>query len=712
MKTYDEMDFHPVSEKLVEILCAKTQNTNPLFFRVLVAYHFSLVASMMRCKIALDDGDIPVNLYACNLATSGSGKGKSMNLMKNKVIDQFRHNFTNITMPEVAEKKLPMLALKRANKKGLDPDEELKLVEDEYKRMGPMFFSFDSGTAPAIKDIRHKLLMIELGSLNLQIDEIGTNLTQVLEILAPYLELYDVGEIGQKLTKNTSDNKRVEEIFGLTPANLIMFGTPARLLNGGKTEDEFMTLQDTGYARRCFVGYSKEHTRSGETDPVKILAARRNNNTGTFMEDLSDELGDLADPVNINKRLHMSDPVQLLFIEYEVQCQAIANAMNEHEEMRKAEITHRYFKAMKLAGAYAFIDGSPEITESHAYYAIKLAEQSGEAFDMLLSRDATYVKLAKFLASMNRPMTQHDLVEALPFYKGAKNVKDDMMSLAIAYGYQNSIIIKRDFTDAVEFIRGETLKVTDLNGIKVSYSQDIAQGYTADTAKFEDLHKMTQLNGIHWCNHAFKGGHRSEDDAIPGFNIVVLDIDHGVNLSTAKMLLKDYKALFYTTKRHTEAENRFRIIIPINYELHLDAKDHKEFWENIYAWLPFEVDHASSQRNRKWLSNNGHYEYQDGQMLDILPFIPKTTKNTEFKAKVLDQSGMDNLQRWVINNIGDGNRNNMLLRFAMILVDGGFDYQGVLDQVTDLNKKIADKLDDAEIMATIMTSVGKALAKR
>ena len=73
---------------------------------------------------------------------------------------------------------------------------------------------------------------------------------------------------------------------------------------------------------------------------------------------------------------------------------------------------------------------------------------------------------------------------------------------------------------------------------------------------------------------------------------------------------------------------------------------------------------------------------------------------------------MDNLERWVINNIGDGNRNNMLLRYAMILLDGGFGFEDIRSRVIQLNDKIADKLDESEIMATIMISVGKALAKR
>lgn len=719
MKTYDQMDFHPMAEKLVDILCNKTQNTNPLFFRVMVAYYFSMVASMMRTTIVTDDGVIPTNMYAISLATSGAGKGKSTNLMEDRVIDQFRHVFTDVTMPTMARTNLPILANKRAGKKGVDPDKELELAELEYERMGPMFFSFDSGTSPAIKDIRHKLLMADIGSLNLQIDEIGTNLTTVLEILAPYLELYDVGKIKQKLTKNTSDNKRVEEIFGLTPAMMMLFGTPSRLMDGGKTEDEFYNMLDTGYARRCFFAYSKGHTRTMETDPKLILAARRNQNHGTFLEDLSDHLGDLADPLNAHRQIHMSEAVQLLFIEYQVQCEQEAILLNDHEDMRKAEINHRYFKAMKLAGAYAFIDGSPEILEAHAYQAIKLAEQSGMAFHQLLTRERPWVKLAKFIADTKRPLTQHDLVEDLPYYKGPAGQKEDMMKLAIAYGYSNNILIKRSFTDGVEFIRGESLEITDLNKMSLSYSKDIAFDYMEDECKFEDLHKLATAPGYHWCNHAFHKGHRCEDEAINGFNMIVLDIDHGVNMSTAKMLLEDYKAFFYTTKRHTAADNRYRIVIPTNYRLKLEAADYKEFMTNLFAWLPFPVDAATGQRARKWMScavgedgNASQYHYQDGQLLDVLPFIPKTTKNEVFKEKILDQQGMEHLERWVLNNSGDGNRNNMLLRFCMILVDGGFDGGKILIAVTALNNKMPDKLSEAEILATIMVTVNKALAAR
>lgn len=713
MKTFEEMEYNPTSEKLVEILCSKTQNSNPLFFRVLVGYYFSLVASMMRTTIATHDrGDIPINMYALNLSTSGSGKGFSTNIIENQVINQFRHRFLEETFPILAEQNLPKLALKRANRKSTDPDEELVRVQKEFEGLGSLVFSFDSGTPAAVKQMRHKLLMAEAGSVNLQIDEIGSNLVGNVDVLNTFLELFDMGLIKQKLIKNTSDNVRNEEIVGKTPTNMLLFGTPSKLLNGGKTEEELYSMLETGYARRCFFGYSRASNKAASMTPEEVYTQLTNQTSNVYLEQLSDRLEALADIINVNKRLVMSRETSLLLIEYRLKCEREADLFPEHEEIKKAEVSHRYFKALKLAGAYAFIDDSSELTEDHLYQAIKLAEESGGAFNRLLTRDRAYVKLAKYVATCKRDVTQADLTEDLPFYRGPASQKAEMLTLATAWGYKNNVIIKKSFSDGIEFLRGETLKETDLSKMVVSYSTDITTDYRNETAPFEQLHKLTQAPGLHWVAHHLNGGYRNEENCIAGFNLVVIDVDGGVNLSTVKLLLKNYKFLIYTTKRHTEQENRFRIILPINYELALDAKDYKEFMSNIYEWLPFEVDTATNQRARKWMSHDGHYEYNEGDVLDALPFIPKTSKNEERKELLNSQHSMDNLERWVLNNSGDGNRNNMLLRFAMILVDGGFDFEAIRQRVVGLNNKMPDKLDEAEVMATILVTAAKAISKR
>jgi hypothetical protein len=246
----------------------------------------------------------------------------------------------------------------------------------------------------------------------------------------------------------------------------------------------------------------------------------------------------------------------------------------------------------------------------------------------------------------------------------------------------------------------------------LSYSSDMTTGYSNERAPFEKLHLLTQAPGLHWVAHHLNNGYRSGENVIPGFNLIVIDVDGGVNMSTAKLLMKQHKFLMYTTKRHTETENRFRIILPTNYELALDGKEYKELMSNIFDWLPFEADRSAGQRERKWLSHNGQFEYNDGELFDVLPFIPKTSKNEERKTLLDSQQSMDNLERWVINHIGDGNRNNMLLRFAMILLDGGFEFEAIRQRVVALNNKIADKLDESEIMSTVMVTVARNLAKK
>src|SRR5690606_95263 len=125
----------------------------------------------------------------------------------------------------------------------------------------------------------------------------------------------------------------------------------------------------------------------------------------------------LADPALFNWKMVVEDDVAIKLISYKIHCESISSALAEHEDIKKAELSHRYFKALKLAGAYAFIDGSTEVEMDHLLSAIKLVEESGEAFQLILNREKTYVKLAKYIASTDTEVTHADLLEALPFYK-------------------------------------------------------------------------------------------------------------------------------------------------------------------------------------------------------------------------------------------------------------------------------------------------------
>lgn len=701
------------SEELVEILCKKTGNTDKLFFRVLVAFYFTKVASMMRCGIKTHDrGLIPVSMYALALATSGHGKGHATNIIEEQVIGQFRERFLEDTFMAVSETSLAVLANRRAIKKNVDPDEELARTVKEFTNLGNLAFSFDSGTTAAVKQMRHKLLMANAGSMNMIIDEIGSNLLGNVDVLTTFLELFDVGKVKQKLTKNTAENVRSEEIDGRTPTNMLLFGTPSKLLNGGKVEEEFYSMLDTGYARRCIFAYVKNTEKHSGLTPEQIYDQLTDVTTENHLLLLSDELAQLADVSYFNKQLSMSKVVSLMLIEYKLNCENYADTLADHEDIKKAEISHRYFKALKLAGTYAFIDGTASVEEHHLLSAIKLVEESGEAFSQILTRERNYVKLANYIANVGREVTHVDLVEDLPFYKGGELAKRELMTLAIAYGYKNNIIIKKQFNDGIEFMSGESLAITDLSKMVISYGKELADNYLNELVEFDKLSKLTQLPDYHWVAHHLIEGYRREENCIAGFNMAVIDVDDSISIDTVKLLMKDFTYLLYTTKRHTTQTNRFRLVLPLSHELKLDSNDYKEFMNNIYEWLPFDVDTQTNQRSRKWLTNPGTHFYNQGKLLDALLFIPKTAKNEERKKTILDQQALTNLERWFINNTGTGNRSNQLIKYALLLVDSGMPIDSIRNNVLALNSKLADKMDDAEILSTIVVSAAKAIHKR
>lgn len=717
------VQHHPALEAVVEVMCNKTQNMDRGFFRAEVAYFFAKMASSQRAVIITKDrGEIPVNLYVLALATSGFGKGHSIYIAEELFLGGFKKRFLEETMEVIAEQKLWEIANNRAARNGTDQNEEHERVQKEYKQAGAFPFTFDSGTPPAVKQLRHKLLMSNCGAINLQIDEIGSNLLGVTDVLTLFLELYDQGMVKQKLTKNTAENIRGEEIEGKTPTNMLLFGTPSKLLNGGQTEDQFYEFLETGYARRCIFGFGQHQRASATLSPAEVYQLLTKQDNNEIIEKWSNHFHNLADATMFNWKMVVEDEVGIALLTYKINCENAAELLPEHEDIKKAEISHRYFKALKLAGAYAFIDQSVNIEIDHLLSAIKLVEESGQAFQNILNREKSYVKLARYIAEVDHEVTHADLHEKLPFYKSSQTARNEMMTMATAWGYRQHIIIKKSFRDQIEFFKGETLKETNLSKLRISYSNHWAYNYLSEEQPWDDLwvlaHGADNEGGpIHWTNHHFKGGiegkgHRADENVLAGFNLVVIDVDGGISLAHVHELLKEYKFMTYTTKRHTKEENRFRLIMPINYNLELSAEEYKEFMNSVMEWLPFKSDEGANQRPRKWESNpKGKYHYNDGMLLDALDHIPKTSRNEQHKSQNKELQSLDNLQRWFAQRMANGNRSNYLLKFALALADSGLDHMTARQQVLEFNAKLPDPLDQSEIERTIFITLAKHYKK-
>lgn len=709
--------FNPIVETIVDTLTNKTQNYDRNFFRLQTNFYLALVPACLNISVQSKmTGKVPINLYAVNLSSSGSGKGYSTHYLETQVLGGFRDKFNNEIYPQKVTLSLDSEAMNRASLNNTSFSDTLDKVKKEFKSYGEFKFTFDSATSPAVKQYRQKIILGKIGSINFIVDEVGANLKSNLEPLYTFLELYDKGIVKDKLVKSTQDNQRFKELVGSTPANLLLFGTPSKLLDGGSIENEFFELLEMGYARRCFFSFSKKVISINNLTPEELYETMSSEDQELEIERLSFHLADKADISTIGSTINTPKPVELELIKYKQNCELRASELPEHQEILKAELSHRYFKVLKLAALYAFIDDSVDIQSYHLQQAIKFAEESGQSLTTLMYREKPYVRLAKFIAD-NAPkaLTLVDLQEELPYFKGTNSQKNELLQMAIAWGYTNHILIKRNFNDGIEFISGESLKKTNLNQIRLAYSQHLADGYTNEYVDWNDpTFEAFLSNGSYgWTNHFTSTGKRLEDDMMTGFNMIVLDVDTGNYLNQVKEILKEYEYLIYTTKRHQQPNeqgrvfDRFRILLPINYELHLSKQDYEIFMKNIQSWFPFEVDASTFQRSRKWQSTSNTQIFRNqGELLDVLNFVPKTYKEAEFNKDTAKVSNLFGLERWFAQRMVDGDRNNQLLKYALLLLEhSSKSLYEVQEYILEFNKKLSNPLEENEIKSTIFVTL-------
>ena len=712
MTDYSNLPLHPMSEKIVQILCKKTHNNDPTFFRMQLVYYFAMVASHMRTNIVgFDNNVIPLNAYVINMSPSGTGKGYSTAFIENQLLVDFKEIFLHSTFQQSAFENIENIAKRRSRQNGTTIEFEEEKLQKEFELVGPFLYQFDSATVPAVKQHRHKLLLANAGSLNFQVDEMGANLQSQTEVLHTFLELYDLGLIKEKLIKASAENKRLEKVEGGTPTNMLLFGTPTKLLDGARTEELFFELLDMGYARRCFFGYSKTSDKNLTISAKDMVDNMFDQDTIDYTMEVADHFRLLSHHVNLHKSIHIEKAELVELMQYRIHCEQLASSMPDQQSIKKAELAHRYFKALKLAGIYAFIDDSVKITLKHLHNAIALTELSGKAFDEIMKPDKNYMKLARYLADSPTEVVLADMVEDLPFFKGNSNQKNEMIALATGYGYKNNIIIKRSIENGITFYSGESLKETNIDELLITISNDYAKDYIPKWVTLDGLKELGEIDGFHWANHGFTDNHRKEDNVLAGFNLITLDVDAGVPIKVAKEVFKNITHMLYTTKRHqTTDENgnylgdRYRIVIPTNYVLELDKKEYKEFMNNVISAIPFQIDMASNQRSKKWETNKGEVYVHHAELFDVLPYIPQTKKNEERVANVNEQD-LDRLENWVINNTGDGNRNVQLYNYACILADAGTSYSEIREHVINLNFKLADSLSEDELDNTVLRSI-------
>jgi hypothetical protein len=489
---------------------------------------------------------------------------------------------------------------------------------------------------------------------------------------------------------------------------MLAFGTPTKLLDGGRVEEDFFTMLDTGYGRRFIYGVGNLNEAVEEVDIEALYDKLVASVSDSDVSDLRDFFTSLAslDLWNHTATLERAEGIKLL--EYKVFCEKTAReTFGEHQAIPRAEMEHRYFRVLKLAGIYAFLDGTTTVTMAQLMSAIKLVEESGESFKQIYTRPKNFVRLAKYLARVPEEVTNADIVEHLKFYPTAKNKQEEMLALAIAWGHGNHHIIKRTLRDGIEFFKGESLQEVDRKALRVSHSPHQAFHYQNEVMTWEALQRLCVTEGEYFfLNHHVIDGRRADDNVIAGMDFIVLDCDGEVSLKDFSAFMEGYTFYVYTTKSHTSAENRFRALIPLKYKLNLGKEDYKEFVNNFLGSMPWEVkDTAGNQRSKRWSTHLGGAGSKTGELFDPVPYLPNTKKNEDRVHAEKKLGNLNRVQKFFAKYWASG-RNNTLLRYGCMLLDHGMNLHDAIADVTAFNNTFSDPLSEQELAETVFKTMG------
>ncbi len=721
------MKHHWMIDAYSQVMCKKTRNNEPEWFNICGAYQFTKIASLMNTWVDAGVlGKHTVNFFGINLAGSGFGKGYAKKVFETQIEHRFKKRYLDVLQPSVSEQNLRDLASRRAAVKSSDVDEELDKVIREYnsKCESVVTYDFPSGSPEGAKQYREAVLMAGIGALNMESDEIGSNIQspQVKDLIDLFLQFYD-GKVSPKLIKNSKDQKRSGTIDGWVHANMLLFGEPMALLDGGSNEETFDKLNDTGLGRRCFYGYCDKRKEPIELTVAERLAELKDTSADTALTKIAVHLEKLATMPNYNVTVNIPDDTLHLLIEYQIYCEQEASGYKSTQTVQIKEAEGRFFKTMRFAAGLAWLDLKNEMGMEHLEAAIKLAQESKISLDHMLNQDPIHARLAKHLVEVAKECTYTELSEDLKYFPATAVKQKDIIKNCIAWGHRNNVIVKRKIIDDIDIISAEALQVTDLNNLHFSFSTQFGEGYAPykGPISFSNFYKLVHNTNTNFCTHHFVEGNRMQTNAIRGFNMIVLDVDEGWTVEQARTFLKDFTYLIYTTKSHQvksdknpNACDRFRIVIPTSHFLKMDKEEFKEFMKNVHESIPFTLDECSSDISRKWSTNKGcEYYYNHAELFDVLPFIPKTKKNDERIERHKTISGCDGIERWFLTKIlEDGERNNHFQRYGYMLLDGGYDFVSAQIKVRELNSKLNEPLDEDELTTTIWKSMQKHVSKK
>ena len=586
--------------------------------------------------------------------------------------------------------------------------------DPKYLNLSSYFIPVTS-TWQALQKAAQTVTDMGAGSVNVVSDELGDSIMSMTEIFTKLKSTWDTGISEGQV--NVSNGGEAYFLVQDLCVNALLFGAPAPFELVPAKKDKLLEAYVSGMARRSFIyhndKYKKSENRNYEFEKKD----------SKFYEELDKYIKELRFFISNTKYINYPQNIREKLLEYDAQ----KELERERSSSPIAEDLGSPKKIEKLLGIIATLDLEDTINEEHLKFAIEFTEALDRTAEDTVEIKPAYMRIYNEIEK-RAYAARTDIVKAVKDV----TVKDLDSQMVLVQEHANILgnsLIKKDYDGIVKY-KIEKLSSTNIDKIIISINTNPSntqpKGFVRHTGTFKGLYKIVNSE-YRYSAGTFKDEYINDDNYMQEQNLFIIDIDNDLTIEDARKLFSQMTYLIATTRSHQKPKkqgdetitcDRFRIILPTLSTFHLDHKRYSDMYMNVLNSLGIDEADKKCRNASRWYYGNpdGEYWYNEGQLLDIRPFIPDSAEHKEAtlsmnkyesssKSSAPTSIRVDAAIRWFLSNTSAGNRNDNLFLLSILLKKEiqEEDWEGWTRRA---NACLASPLSESD-MNTIIRSVSK-----
>ena len=547
------------------------------------------------------------------------------------------------------------------------------------------------------------------GSVNIFETELGNRILSMEPIFDVLKKAWDNGTFeGAVNVSDGGENYFTVKDMG---CNALLFGAPGPFIQDPKRQDALIMAYITGMARRGFIYHNPSFKKSANKNLKHETMSQEK------LEEMTQYLKELKYYMNNVKKIELPKEIFNKLMEYDETKQI----QRERSHSLIAEDLGAPNKIEKLLGILAALDLSTVIKESHLKFAIEFTEMMDKTAEATVEIKPDHILVYELLEQRGF-MARTDIV------KNVKNITlkslDDTMTLVEEYASMlGNALVKKEYSKIIKY-KLEKLSESNLNSVIISVNKDTNKfepdGFERKQGNFLNLHKIINSD-VRYSAGSFLNNYINDENYLQEQNMFIVDVDDSMTIEDAKNLFSGMTYLITTTKSHQKPKgrddlicDRFRIILPTISKFHLEPELYSSMYINVLAALGIEEVDRKCRNASRWYYGNpeGKHWYNEGELLDIRPFIPDTSQreNSENALNKYNDSThansdvrTDGAVRWFLSSATEGNRNQALFNLCMMLREH-IQNDGWENIARHANSCLTSPLSEPEVNTTIKSA--------